>query len=425
MQEQQPINKIQESIIGCLILFPEELDSLSVDTNDFTGDYKLAFESITKNNGGDPITISNDTAISPSKIGEWVSGEFSAVNLHKYCEQLKENTVKRRASKFASQVMQAKSSEEIFKLVDLFQSNVNIKEKTEPRHISKGMRSLSKYMEERYEAKGQLLGMTTGIYDLDQKTEGLHRGDLVVIAGPSSMGKTAFGINVIEGAAKAGQSAMIFSCEMTEVQLMMRIASSQSNVSFNKIRASHKLGEVDWPKLTRGFETTYDWDVHVDDASGITVTEICRKTRKLHSKNPLDILLVDYLQILSYNKDRENIALDEITATLKQLAKELNICVILISQLNRSSEREQRKPRMTDLRGSGAIENHSDVILFPWRPAANCQQCQEGVNNLDHDLAKHQSMAEIIVAKQRQGERNVSIPVLWVGDRVKFENLMR
>ena len=101
------------------------------------------------------------------------------------------------------------------------------------------------------------------------------------------------------------------------------------------------------------------------------------------------------------------------------------MCIVLLSQLNRRSEYEKRKPTMTDLRGSGAIENHSDVVIFPWRPAANCVKCQERVTDEGHDYLLHQAKAEIIIGKQRQGERNVSIPVVWVGEHVKFKPIAR
>jgi replicative DNA helicase len=123
---------------------------------------------------------------------------------------------------------------------------------------------------------------------------------------------------------------------------------------------------------------------------------------------------------MRYDKSKEVQELDTITTGLKHLAKELKICIVALSQLSRGLSKEKRKPDMTDLRGCGMIENNADVILFPWRPAANCQKCLDKVENATHNTKSHQAEAEIIIGKQRQGERNVSVPAVWVGSKTRF-----
>ena len=160
----------------------------------------------------------------------------------------------------------------------------------------------------------------------------------------------------------------------------------------------------------------------MDDTAGISLREIKTKCRKL-KRDGLDVVVIDYLQLMSTNASLNNRvqAIGEISRGLKQMARELECSVVLLSQLNRAVDsRTDKRPTMSDLRDSGEIEQDADVILFPFREAAYCQKCKDGVDDGSHDLKAHKSKAEIIIEKQRNGERNISVPVVWMGDIQKF-----
>lgn len=414
-------NELQESILGIAMLFNEEIVNISLHPKDFSGIYRNIFEYLL-DEGGDLMTVSSALNIPVSKMNPWIDRESSPLFLRRYCDQLRNANIKLKAIELGGRVKAASSVNEIMGLVTDFMAETEPKEKTEPADMRTSLGRLSKELERKFAAKGQLLGMSTGIPALDEKTEGLHPGDLVVVAGPSSMGKTALACGFLEAVGRQGHPALCFSCEMTTDQLLMRSLSGESKVNFSRIRGA-RFEEADWPRMTHAFSAMGEWPIWIDDPAGITVQEVVRKARKMKQKHGIKFVLIDYLQIMEYDKSRENQELGQITRTLKNAAKELHVCIVLLSQLNRRSEYEKRKPTMTDLRGASSIENDSDVIIFPWRPGANCVECQERQEG--HDWQTHQLKAEIIIGKQRQGERNVSVPVIWKGEHVRFEPMGR
>lgn len=416
----------QASLIALMIVFPDEaVDKISdlVPEEWFTGDYRTAYRYIVDNDHVDIPALSAGTGIDDNNICAWINQEFSIASLQHHVKNLEKEASMRRVRNLAQKLRAVDTPEEAIDLVEKFGTSISVRDKTEPVGIKKALAGLSKELERRYEARGELLGMSYGLRDLDEKTEGMHKGDLVIVAGPSSMGKTAMAIGFAEAAAQAGNKVMIFSCEMTNEQLLMRSLSSHSNIPLGKIRSA-RFTDADWARMARSFEEMHSWPIILDDPAGIGLSELARKVRKA-KKQGLDLVVIDYLQIMKYDKSKENQELDIITTALKNLAKELGICIVLLSQLNRGSEKEKRKPNLTDLRGSGMIENNADVVLFPYREGATCQLCREKVNNADHDLSTHQSVAEVIIGKQRQGERNISVPLMWIGEKTRFVNLAK
>jgi len=418
------MSQTQQAIIGLLIALPSQIDVVAdrVNPDWFTGDCKLAYDHISQH-GGDMYAISGATGVSVETLNDWVELDTDLFSLKLHLENLEKEAVNRQIKELARILIKSDDIDTAMSAIEGFTNGLGVTEKTKPVEVKKALNDMMEDLQRRYENKGQLLGMTTGLVDLDYKTEGLHKGDLVVIAGASSMGKTAAASGIIEAVCHAGYSGMIFSCEMTTRQLMQRTISSASGVPLGDIR-SGRIREADWSRLANATKQVKDYKLIIDDPAGITITELARKVKR-QKKHGLDIVMIDYLQIMKYDKSRENMELDSITTSLKSLAKEVDICILLLSQLNRAGQREKRKPAMIDLRGSGMIENNADVIIFPWRPAAECQKCLANTIDSDHDPEVHKREASMIIGKQRQGERNIEIPVVWDERATRFRSASR
>jgi len=257
-------------------------------------------------------------------------------------------------------------------------------------------------------------GLPTGFIDFDSKTGGLRPGDLLIIAGRPSMGKSTLAINMAEHAAlKDGvrASVAIYSLEMPAEQILTRMLSSVGSVHLGNIR-SGKLSEEDWPRITGATKQLQDAKIFIDDTPALTPTELRARSRRIKREHGLDLVVVDYLQLMTVPGTKENRAteISEISRGLKALAKELSCPVIALSQLNRGVEqRENKKPVMSDLRESGAIEQDADMILLIYRDEVyNRETPKKGV-------------AEIDLAKHRNGEIG-EIRLTFKGANSRFEN---
>jgi len=260
-------------------------------------------------------------------------------------------------------------------------------------------------------------GVPTGFYDLDRMTAGLQGGDLVVLAARPSMGKTALAINIAEHVALHEQLPVaVFSMEMGAAQLAVRIVGSIGRIDQGHLRTG-KLSQDEWPRLTEAIERLRNISLHIDESAGLTTSELRANARRLARQcGQLGLIVVDYLQLMSGsgNSDGENRAteLGEISRGLKMLAKELKCPVIALSQLNRSVEqRPDKRPMMSDLRESGAIEQDADIIMFIYRDEYYTK-----------DACKEPGVAEIIIAKQRNGPTGV-VKLAFVNKITKFESL--
>jgi len=261
-----------------------------------------------------------------------------------------------------------------------------------------------------------ITGIATGYADLDRKTSGLHPGDLIIVAGRPSMGKTAFSINIAENVALDSKLPVaIFSMEMGAGQLAMRMLGSVGKLNQQDLRTG-KLQDDDWGRLTHALGKLNDAPIHIDESAALSSLELRARARRLHRQNNgLGLIVVDYLQLMSSNvgKVSENRAteISEISRSLKALAKELHVPVIALSQLNRSLEqRTDKRPVMSDLRESGAIEQDADLILFIYR---------DEVYNPD---SQQQGKAEIIIGKQRNGPIG-KVELAFRGEYTRFDNL--
>ncbi|MDJ0863909.1 MAG: replicative DNA helicase [Gammaproteobacteria bacterium] len=263
-----------------------------------------------------------------------------------------------------------------------------------------------------FQQDSAITGVATGFSDLDELTSGLQRSDLVIVAGRPSMGKTSFAMNMAEHAAIRDKVPVaVFSMEMPGEQLAMRLMSSLGRIDQHKVRTG-KLGDDDWPRLTSAVGLLADAPVFIDDTPALNPTELRARARRLKREHDLGLIVIDYLQLMQVPGASENRAteISEISRGLKALAKELNVPVIALSQLNRSLEqRPNKRPVMSDLRESGAIEQDADVIVFIYR------------DEVYNDESPDKGSAEIIVAKQRNGPIG-TIRLTFLGQYTRFEN---
>ncbi len=250
--------------------------------------------------------------------------------------------------------------------------------------------------DKKYEQKSAITGIATHYHDFDNMTAGLQNSDLIIMAGRPSMGKTAFALNVaLRAAARSEAPTVVFSLEMSMEQLMTRLLAVQAKVGLQNLRTGY-IEDQDWQKLYEAGDTLAQAPIFIDDTPALSTLELQARCRRLKAEHNLGLIIIDYLQLMraSGRTDSREQEISEISRSLKALAKELNVPVIALSQLNRKvEERTDKRPMMSDLRESGAIEQDADIIIFLYRDAAYNK-------SEDNPLKNH---AEIIIAKQRNG----------------------
>ena len=280
------------------------------------------------------------------------------------------------------------------------------------RAISQVLSKTVEQIDHLFETKGAVSGVATGFNDLDKKTTGFQAGDLVIVAGRPAMGKTTFAMNVAETAAiSGGMPVAVFSMEMPGEQLAMRLISSLGRIDQHHIRTG-ELTDEDWPRITSSISMLSETKLFIDDTPAMSPSEIRARARRIKREHGLGLVVIDYLQLMQIAGGSENRAteISEISRSLKALAKELAIPVIALSQLNRGLEqRPDKRPVMSDLRESGAIEQDADIILFVYR---------DEVYNED---SPDKGTAEIIIGKQRNGPIG-KVRLTFHGKYTRFDN---
>jgi replicative DNA helicase len=270
-----------------------------------------------------------------------------------------------------------------------------------------------KTLEQLYDRREMITGVPTGFVEFDRLTAGLQASDLIIIAGRPSMGKTAFALNIARHAAVEAEVPVgVFSLEMSKEQLGMRMLCSEARVNSQSMRSGF-LSERDWPRLTRAAGTISEAPIFIDDAPTISALELRAKARRLKRDHNLGLVIVDYLQLMRgpHGAERREQEISEISRALKALAKELNVPVMALSQLNRRvEERHDKRPQLSDLRESGAIEQDADVIAFIYR---------DEVYNAE---SPDQGLAEVIVGKQRNGPTGKT-KLTFLSQYTRFENM--
>jgi replicative DNA helicase len=410
----------ERSLLGGILVDPEALNKIVdiVDVDDFYREdhrtiFQLVMDLYEKNEPIDLLTVSSmarDKGFTEkmggvANLSRLVDGMPTSANIAHYARMVKEKALLRNLMHVATDIVER--GYEVDTNVDTFIDEAErmifqiAEKKYRPSFFS--IKDLvwesMKTIESLKSRVDGITGVATGFTDLDRMTGGLQPADLIVVAGRPSMGKTSFALNIAQYAAVAGDGETtlpvgVFSLEMSKEQLAMRLLSSEAEVEFFKIR-SGGLREEERTSLGRAAGKLYGAPLYIDDTPALNILDLRARARRLKKEHGLALLIVDYLQLMrgrTSNLDRREQEISEISRSLKALAKELNVPVIAISQLNRMVEqREDKRPRLSDLRESGAIEQDADVIIFIYRDV---------VYNKD---SKEPNSAEIIVGKQRNG----------------------
>ncbi len=361
-----------------------------------------------------------------SYLGQLVRAIPTASNVRHYAKIVRERAILRQLLSVCGSISQdvyEESTREVEEHLDSAEMRVlKVAEsfnQSRPNFSKIGSLMADAYTElqDRYANQEQVTGIATGYDDLDDKTAGMQRGDLIVVAGRPSMGKTAFSMNLAQNAAIHSQNKRIvavFSLEMSSQQIAMRMLAVEARVDMNHLRTGRFTAD-DWRGLATASGDLAEAEIYIDDTPAISVLEVRAKCRRLkRDAKGLDLVLIDYLQLMSGKAaERKDLEISEITRSLKGLAKELDVPVIILSQLNRSLEqRADKRPMMSDLRESGAIEQDADVIMFIYR------------DEVYHKKPENEGLAEIIIAKQRNGSTG-TVPLAFIGKFTRFENLQK
>ena len=424
----------EQSVIGSMMI---DREAIVVASEIVTGDdfynkqYGIVFETMVElNENGRPVDMvtlqdklkEKDVPAEVSSL-EFVRDIITAVptsaNIRHYANIVAEKSILRKMIRLNEEIenlcYSGKESMEFIledaekRIFDLVQKR-NSGEFVPIRQVV--MNALKK-IEAASKTTGRVTGIATGFYDLDFKTSGMQPADLVLIAARPSMGKTAFVLNIAQHVAfRLNETVAIFSLEMSKEQLVNRMFSLESNVDAQNLR-NGTLSDVEWEKLIESAGVIGKSNLIIDDTAGISISELRSKCRKFKLEHNLKMIIIDYLQLMSGSGRSESRQqeISEISRSLKSLARELNVPVLALSQLSRAVEqRPDKRPMMSDLRESGAIEQDADVIMFIYR---------DDYYNKD---SEKKGISEIIIGKQRNGPTG-TVKLAWLGNYTKFANL--
>lgn len=427
----------EQSVLGAILLENDALNSVMeiLQKSDFYSEshrkiFSAMLDLYERNEPVDLITLSTqlkdknllEDIGGASRLASLVDSVPSAANIAYYAKIVKEKAILRgligTATEIANRCYDTAGSdvENILDEAehDIFEISSN-KTRTSFSPIREIIKDSFRTIEKLYEKKKLVTGVPTGFEKIDNITSGLQKSDLIIIAGRPSMGKTAFALDIARHAAiKERVHVAVFSLEMSKEQLVIRMLSSEAGVDSQRLRKGF-LGETDWPKLTAAAGKLSEAPIFIDDTPAITALEVKAKARRLKAESGLGLIILDYLQLMRSPrfKDSREQEISEISRSLKALAKELNVPVVALSQLNRKVEdRTNKRPQMADLRESGAIEQDADVIAFIYR---------DEVYNRSEDNPER-GIAEINIGKQRNGPVGTA-KLVFLEKYTCFENL--
>ncbi len=428
-------SEAEQSVLGSILLKDKALSSVidKLTAADFYRQghqiiYEAMVELFDRSEPQDLVTVTNllndrsllDAAGGPTYLASLTSIVPVTANIGAYARIIRQKAILRNLINTSTDIANRcfEEQDDIDTLVDQAEQSIfdiaGKKSSNDFNSLKSIVPNSFKKIEQLYKRKELITGVPTGYYELDKMTAGLQESDLIVLAGRPSMGKTAFALNIAQHAALVEKIGVaIFSLEMSKEQLAMRLLSSVGHIDSQKIRTG-RLQSEDWPHLTRAVGMLSDAPIHIDDTPALSILEMRSKVRRLASQHDIGLILVDYLQLMqgrsAENRTQE---ISEISRSLKALAKEHSVPVLALSQLNRGLEsRTDKRPMMSDLRESGAIEQDADVICFIYR---------DEVYNKAEDNPER-GIAEIIIGKQRNGPTGYT-RLFFKKEYTMFENL--
>ncbi len=423
----------EQSVLGAMILDKDALITVTeiIKSDDFYKDahkeiYDAIIDLYNSDEPVDLVTLSDelrnrgtlDALGGVTYLSDLSTSGILTSNAKYYAKIVEEKALLRRLIQASAHIIEkGYEAEEAETLLDMAEKSIfDISQKKNREGFSPIKEILLETferIEQLHANKGAITGLSTGFADMDRKTSGLQKSDLILIAGRPSMGKTAFAINVCQNAAvRYGHSVAIFSLEMSKDQLVQRMLSAESHIEIQNIRNGN-LAEDEWPKLAMSMGPLAQAKIFIDDTPGINMMEIRAKCRRLKMEKGLDLIMIDYLQLMSSHDKSESRQqeISGISRALKILAREMECPVIALSQLSRAPElRADHRPILSDLRESGAIEQDADIVMFLYRD-----------EYYDPDTEK-KNIGELIISKHRNGSTG-TIELAWLGPYTKFANL--
>ena len=423
----------EQSVIGSMIIDRSAIAQAAegLEENDFYRDsHKVLFKSILdmfkKDMAVDLVTVleelkANDMlerAGGVTYVTEITSSVPTTANLSSYIKIVQEKSTLRKLIKASTSIIEESYNKqgEVEDVLDAAEKRIfDIAEKRTTSDFEPLNQVLERgfiEIERLFNNKGEITGVGSGFVDLDAKTSGFQKGDMVLIAARPSMGKTTFALNIAEYAAlREGKSVVIFSLEMSKEQLAYKLLCSEANVDMLKLRTG-ALDDKDWENIARATGPLSKAKIYIDDTAGVSVMEMRSKCRRSKIEYGIDLILIDYLQLMSgSSSESRQQEVSEISRSIKALAKEMECPVIALSQLSRAPEqRADHRPMLSDLRESGSIEQDADLVMFLYR--------DEYYNKETED----KNVGECIIAKQRNGPVG-TVKLAWLGQFSKFGNL--
>ncbi|SMN15154.1 Replicative DNA helicase [uncultured Candidatus Thioglobus sp.] len=436
----------EQSVLGGLLLHNEAWDEVAdalVADDFYTASHRLIFDAIAllleHSKPADILTVKErlkkmgdeETVGGFAYLAQIAENTPSVSNIQTYAKHVRELSVYRQLIRTSQKIADAAyrpKDMELQQLIDMSEREIFAiaeqisRGKQDVVNVKNVTKNITNLVQEWAESKGGLTGLETGFTELDKKTSGLQKGDLIIIAGRPSMGKTALAMNIVGNVAiEQGKPVLVFSLEMPTDALILRMISSFGHIDSKKIRAG-EMTETDWSSFSHAVTAMDKNDILIDETPSITPTEIRAKARRIKRKYPdLALIMVDYLQLMTVHGKSENRVqeISEISRSLKALAKEIEVPVIALSQLNRGVEsrpkaNKGRMPQMSDLRESGAIEQDADIIGFVYR--------DEQYHDESYANPEEVGKADLKIAKHRNGETG-AIKLAWIGQYTRFENL--
>ncbi|MFL0197937.1 replicative DNA helicase [Clostridium sp. WILCCON 0269] len=424
----------EQSVIGSMLVdkasIVESMEILKVD-DFYRESHKVIFDAILdlykKDIAVDIITLA-ESLKSTSKleaaggityISELSGSIVSTANLQSYIKIIKDKSTLRKLIRASTKIIEESynNQDNVEKTIDMAEKSIfdlsDNRKTSDFESMNVVLERGFLEIERLFNNKGETTGVASGFRELDAKTSGFQKGDMVLVAARPSMGKTTFALNIAEYASlREGKKVAVFSLEMSKEQLAYKLLCSEAHIDMLKLRTGN-LEDKDWENIARASGPLAEAQIFIDDTAGISIMEMRSKCRRLKMEHGIDMIIIDYLQLMSGGRNSENRQqeVSEISRFVKALAKEMQCPVIALSQLSRAPEaRSDHRPMLSDLRESGSIEQDADIVMFLYR--------DEYYNKETED----KNVAECIIAKQRNGPTG-TVKLAWMGQFSKFGNL--